>query len=74
MEEGTTMKRTNIVLDEKLVMQGKRLTGLKTSRDLVDLALRELVRRRNQRRILELEGAVEWQGDLGRMRMARGTS
>jgi len=68
------MKRTNIVLDEKLLDQGKRLTGLKTTRGLVELALRELVRRKNQRRILQLKGKVEWQGDLARMRSARGVS
>ena len=68
------MKRTNIVLDEKLLMKGKKLTGLKTSKALIDFALRELVRRRNQHRILELRGAIEWEGDLSQMRMARGTT
>jgi Arc/MetJ family transcription regulator len=68
------MKRTNIVLDEKLLDRGKRLTGLKTTRGLVEHALRELVRRKNQRRILQLKGKVEWQGDLARMRSTRGVS
>lgn len=68
------MKRTNIVLDEKLVSRGKRMTGLKTTRGLVDHALRELVRRKNQRRILALRGEVDWRGDLSRMRSVRGVS
>jgi Arc/MetJ family transcription regulator len=66
------MKRTNIVLDEQLVTRGKRLTGLKTSRALVDHALREVIRRGDQRRLLELRGRVDWRGDLGAMRSARG--
>jgi Arc/MetJ family transcription regulator len=66
------MKRTNIVLDEQLVTRGKRLTGLKTSRALVDHALREMVRRGDQRKLLELRGKIEWQGDLNAMRSARG--
>jgi len=66
------MKRTNVVLDERLVAAGKRLTGLATSRALIDRALREMVRRGDQRRILALRGAVEWKGDLAAMRSSRG--
>ncbi len=68
------MKRTNIVLDESLVAQAKRLTGLKTTRQLVDHALCELVRHRKQRDILKLQGKVRWVGDLGAMRRGRGFS
>jgi Arc/MetJ family transcription regulator len=66
------MKRTNIVLNEKLLQTGKKLTGLRTSRALVEYALKELVRRKRQTRILGLRGAVKWQGDLGVMRSLRG--
>jgi Arc/MetJ family transcription regulator len=57
------MKRTNVILDEALVGRGKRLTGIKTTRALIDHALRELVRRRRQRDILELRGQVGWEGE-----------
>ncbi|MBN1308192.1 MAG: type II toxin-antitoxin system VapB family antitoxin [Chitinispirillaceae bacterium] len=66
------MKRTNIELDEKLVDAGKKLTGLKTSKDLVNFALTQLVRREKQKRILKLEGNIGWSGDLAEMRAARG--
>ena len=66
------MKRTNIVLDEKLVEKGKEATGLKTTGAVVDFALRELIRHSNQRRILDLFGTVEWNGDLSHMRSMRG--
>ena len=39
------MKRTNIVLNQKLVREGLKSTGLKTRRALVEHALQELVRR-----------------------------
>jgi Arc/MetJ family transcription regulator len=39
------MKRTTIVLDEKLVRQGLKATGIKTLRALINHALTELVRR-----------------------------
>jgi len=65
------MKRTNIVLDEKLVMEGLKTTGMKTRRALVDYALRELVRREKQLDLLSLKGSVQWVGDLNAMRSTR---
>lgn len=65
------MKRTNIVLDEKLVTEALKLTGLKTQRDLVNHALRQLVRREQQLDILSLRGKVSWEGDLDIMRKGR---
>jgi Arc/MetJ family transcription regulator len=66
------MKRTNILLDEDLVKAGLKATGLKTRRALVDFALRDLLRRESQKRILRLKGKVHWEGDLGSMRRGRG--
>jgi Arc/MetJ family transcription regulator len=65
------MKRTNIVLDEKLVAKARKLTGIKTQRALIDHALREIVRREEMKRLLELEGTIEWEGDLSEMRRGR---
>lgn len=65
------MKRTNIVLDEKLVREGLKTTGMKTRRALVDYALRELVRREKQVGLLELKGKVHWTGDIEAMRSTR---
>ncbi len=65
------MTRTNIVVDETLVQRAKRLTGLKTMREVVNQALKELVRHRRQREILKLQGKIEWEGDLAQMRRAR---
>ena len=48
--------RTNIVLDDKLIREAMRLTGAKTKREVVDLALRGLVARRKQKDILTLAG------------------
>lgn len=64
-------QRTNIVLDTELVEKGLKVTGLKTRRELVDFALRELLRRESQKRLLELKGRVRWEGDLEEMRRGR---
>jgi Arc/MetJ family transcription regulator len=48
--------RTNIVLDDELVAEAMRLYGVKTKREIVDHALRELVARHHQKKILDLVG------------------
>lgn len=65
------MKRTNIVLNQKLVREGLRSTGLKTRRALVEHALQELIRRERQMELLALKGRVRWTGDLKAMRQTR---
>ena len=65
------MGRTNVVLDDELVEKCRKLTGIKTRRALIDFALREVLRHGRQRRLLELMGAVEWEGDLTEWRKQR---
>ncbi len=65
------MGRTNIVLDDNLVAECQKVTGIRTRRGLVDYALRELLRRESQAKILELKGKVEWEGDLDISRAQR---
>jgi Arc/MetJ family transcription regulator len=50
------MMRTNIVLDDSLVKEAFRYAPVKTKRELVDLALRELVASRKRRDLRELFG------------------
>ena len=63
--------RTNIVLDDHLAAEALQLTGIKTKRELVDRALRLLVRLERQRAVLALEGTVVWEGNLEALRAAR---
>lgn len=65
------MSRTNIVLDDMLVAKTMKITGIRTRRELVDFALHELLRRAQQMKVLELEGKINWQGDLTKSRRAR---
>jgi Arc/MetJ family transcription regulator len=65
------MLRTNIELDEKLVDEAMKLTHKKTKKELVNYALRELVSKMKRKQLLEIEGKVEWTGDLGEMRKSR---
>jgi Arc/MetJ family transcription regulator len=65
------MARTNVVLDEDLISKCLKITGIKTRRALIDHALRELLRHKRQKRILELKGKIDWEGDLESWRSAR---
>ena len=65
------MKRTNIVLDEELVGKALKLTGLRTQKALIHYALTQLVRQESQLGLLNLRGAVNWDGDLKTMRKGR---
>lgn len=60
--------RTNIVIDDKLMADAMRLTGLKTKKEAVELGLRTLLRLRQQEEIRRFPGKLDWQGDLNAMR------
>jgi len=50
--------RTNIVIDNELVKEAMELTGIKTKRELVNLALQELVVNRKQKDLRDLKGII----------------
>jgi Arc/MetJ family transcription regulator len=52
--------RTNIVLDEELVQEAQRLTGIRTKRALVEEALKVLITTRKRKSLLELEGKIRF--------------
>ena len=60
--------RTNIVIDDKLMRDALRATGLKTKREAVEQALRTLVSLNRQAKIRQFRGKLDWRGDLDAMR------
>jgi Arc/MetJ family transcription regulator len=65
------MGRTNVVIDDDLVTECQKLTGIKTRRALIDYALHEVRRRGRQKLLLKLKGSVKWEGNLSEWREAR---
>ena len=63
--------RTNIVIDDKLMRDTLRASGLKTKREAVEQGLRTLLRLSRQAEIRRLRGKLDWQGDLNKMRNDR---
>ncbi len=66
------MGRTNIEIDETLVRKARKLTRLKTKREIVDRALEVLVRSESRKGILAYFGTGIWKGDAKGMRRNRG--
>ena len=60
--------RTNIVIDDQLMRETLRATGLKTKREAVEEGLRTLLRLTRQSEIRHVRGKLHWKGDLDAMR------
>ena len=60
--------RTNIVIDDVLMSEALRATGLSTKREAVELGLRTLVKLSEQEAIRQFRGRLAWEGDLEAMR------
>ena len=65
------VSRTNINIDDGLIRQARRLTRLKTKRQIVDKALELLVRSESRKGILRYYGSGVWKGDLKASRRNR---
>jgi Arc/MetJ family transcription regulator len=63
--------RTNIVIDNELMEEAMRASGLPSKRATVEAALRLLVQVKAQTGIRRLRGKVKWEGDLNAMRADR---
>ena len=55
--------RTNVVIDDELINEAIRLSGLKTKKDVISIALHELVATRKRRNLLEIEGKIMFRDD-----------
>ena len=60
--------RTNVVIDEELMKETLKATGLKTKREAVELGLKTLLRLSRQESVRRLRGKIRWEGNLDEMR------
>jgi Arc/MetJ family transcription regulator len=63
--------RMNVVIDDKLIKKAIIYKGLKTKKEVINYALKELVQRKRRKGILNLAGKLRWEGDLDEMREGR---
>lgn len=63
--------RTNIVIDDQLMEEALRLSGLSTKRAVIEEALRKLIQLKRQEGLRKFRGQVQWEGNLDDMRRSR---
>ena len=61
--------RTNIVIDDQLMADALKATGIKTKREVVELGLKTLIKLKQQEKIKEFKGKLKWEGNLEAMRL-----
>ena len=62
--------RTNIEIDDKLMADALKATGLRTKKEAVELGLKTLIKLKKQEGIKQFRGKLEWSGNLDEMRSA----
>jgi Arc/MetJ family transcription regulator len=60
MTRGGYVMRTNIVLDDELVAEAARVSGIKTKKDLVNEALRVFIATKKRKSLLDLKGRIRF--------------
>lgn len=63
--------RTNIVIDDGLMKDALKATGLKTKKEAVELGLQTLIRLNRQAGIKKFRGKLAWEGNLRESRSLR---
>ncbi|MFC3415692.1 type II toxin-antitoxin system VapB family antitoxin [Algoriphagus hitonicola] len=62
------MNRTNIEIDENLIAEIQSRSTLKTKKEIVNQALKELLNQLKRKELRSLAGKINWEGDLDSMR------
>ncbi len=60
--------RTNIEIDDNLMANALKATGLNTKKEVVELGLKALIKLNKQASIRALRGKLKWEGDLEEVR------
>ncbi|MDO9268241.1 MAG: type II toxin-antitoxin system VapB family antitoxin [Methylobacter sp.] len=63
--------RTNIIIDDTLMSDVLKATGVKSKREAVELGLKTLLMLKQQEGIKAFKGKLKWEGDLEQMRTDR---
>jgi Arc/MetJ family transcription regulator len=68
---GGTKMRTNIELDDNLVNEAMRISGITTKKALINKALQQFIDSNDLKELLKYQGSGIWEGNLEEMRTTR---
>ncbi|TAN65662.1 MAG: type II toxin-antitoxin system VapB family antitoxin [Methylobacter sp.] len=60
--------RTNIIIDDTLMADVLKATGVKSKREAVELGLKALLMLKQQEGIKAFKGKLKWEGNLEQLR------
>jgi Arc/MetJ family transcription regulator len=60
--------RTNVVINDSLMEDALKSSGLKTKKDAIEAGLRLLVKFQRQAKVKNYRGKLKWLGNLNEMR------
>ncbi|EAM51030.1 type II toxin-antitoxin system VapB family antitoxin [Crocosphaera watsonii WH 8501] len=56
--------KTNIIIDEQLIADALKVTGLKTKKEVIEMGIKTLIDLKKQEQIKQFKGNLKWEGDL----------
>ncbi|MCH2244791.1 MAG: type II toxin-antitoxin system VapB family antitoxin [Crocosphaera sp.] len=56
--------KTNIIIDEQLIADALKVTGLNTKKEVIEMGLKTLIDFKKQEQIKQFKGKLKWEGDL----------
>ena len=60
--------RTTLDIDDQLLKEAKSILKIKTTKEIVNFALSELIKSRKRKKIISMFGKAKWSGDINEMR------
>jgi Arc/MetJ family transcription regulator len=63
--------RTDVDLDDVLIREAMRISGISTKKAVLNMVLKEYIRKNNLKKILKYRGSNVWEGNLEEMRTMR---
>lgn len=60
--------RTNVEIDDNLMAEALRLTKISTKKQVIEIALKELINKSLRETLRQMRGKVDWDGNLDEMR------
>ena len=63
--------RTNVVIDDDLMTDALKASGIKTKKDAIEAGLKLLVKFNRQAKIKKFRGKLKWVGNLDEIRKDR---
>jgi len=63
--------KTNVDLDDLLLTEAMKISGMTTKKAVLELVLKEYLRKNNMKKILKYRGENIWEGNLEEIRATR---